>query len=145
MKVKLSLIIAVLAAVASAASADSPAAAGAGGQIGTPSFDSAPPPATPRPSNEFKLGRAKRRGLVVALEVTIPYPGRLAASGKGLKKLRVTRHKVGTFTVKLRLTDAGLDALRGSRNRRLKVEVAFVFTPSGGVSRAKTREITFRS
>jgi hypothetical protein len=114
------------------------------GAAAGPSAATGPPP-TPQPSNQFQLGRARQEGLTVALEATIPDPGRLAASGEQLKKVTVARKRVGTFTVRLKLTAAGLRTLRGSRGHRLKVEVAFVFTPTGGMPRAKTREVTFRA
>jgi hypothetical protein len=115
------------------------------GAAAGPSAATSPPPPTPQPSNQFELGRARQEGLAVALEVTIPDPGRLVASGKQLRKVRVARKRVGTFTVRLKLTAAGLRALRRSRRHRLTVGVAFVFTPIGGTSRAKARGVTFRA
>ena len=114
------------------------------GAAADPSAATSPPP-TPQPSNQFELGRARQEGLAVALEVTIPYPGSLVASGKQLQKVRLARKRVGTFTLRLRPTAAGLRALRESRRQTLKVRVAFVFAPTGGMPRTKTRAVTFRA
>ena len=90
---------------------------------------------TAEPSNKFTIGAAKPQGTGVALKVTVPGPGTLAASGKDLKKTKASPRGAGTLSLKLKLSGAGQKALK--RHHKIKVKVKVTFTPSGG--KAKTR------
>lgn len=106
-------------------------------------FKATPPP--PPPCNKVTLGKAKPRGTAVTLKVTIPCPGKLVATGKRMRTLRMKVGAAGTVTMTLKLTAAGLRPLKASKNHRLKVRVTVTFTPrDNGTVIAQRKTVTFR-
>ncbi len=98
---------------------------------------------TQEPSNKFTLGAAKPQGTAVALKVTVPGPGTLAASGKDLKKTKASPRRAGTLSLKLKLSGAGQKALK--RHHKIKIKVKVIFTPSGGKANTATKTVTFKA
>jgi sugar lactone lactonase YvrE len=94
----------------------------------------------PCPSNQFSLGKVKRnkkKGTAI-LPVTVPGPGKVTMSGKGVK--RVARTSAADRTARavaagtLRLTIKSKGKARGklSRRGRAKLKVSVTFTPTNG-------------
>jgi hypothetical protein len=109
----------------------------------TATFKATPPP--PPPCNKVTLGSAKRRGTSVMLKVTIPCPGKLVATGRRMRTLRMKVGGSGTVTMTLKLTAAGLRALKESKTHRLKVKVTVTFTPrDNGTVIARRKTVIFR-
>jgi len=76
------------------------------------------------------LGALRLKGTKATLQVTVPGPGSLSASGNGLAPAKVGAKRVGTVTLPLTLDKAGKRAL--ARKGRLAVKVHLTFKPSGG-------------
>jgi hypothetical protein len=107
------------------------------GQTGTPPY------CAPLPPNNFTIGRIKHGNRYVEVRVKLPGAGTLAAHGRQLKNAKITVNAAGTYTLKLELNCKGRQALRQSKDHKLKIKVTFTFTPVGGEPRTKTRLITF--
>jgi hypothetical protein len=91
-----------------------------------------------------KLGRASARGATVTLEATVPGPGTLTASAKGLKPAHVSSTDAGAVTLRLRLGASGRRALAKRGSGRLALRVAVTFKPSDGSSATTAhRTVTF--
>lgn len=99
------------------------------------------PPPNPRLAFKLGSGKPKREG-AVALSLTVPAPGALAASGAHLLRARTKVAAAGPATLLLRLDRAGLRALRIKRHIEVKVQVTF--TPAGGKARSLEKVVGFR-
>jgi hypothetical protein len=79
---------------------------------------------------------AKKR--TATLSVRIPAPGTVTVAGKGLKKVKKSFAKAGTYKVKTKLTKKGVKALRKAlkakkkSKRKLSVKTTAVFVPKKG-------------
>jgi hypothetical protein len=75
---------------------------------------------------------------VATLSVRVPAPGTFTVSGKGLKKVRGSASKAGTYKVRTKLTKAGLKklkkALRAKKKskRKLLVKATANYSPRKG-------------
>jgi hypothetical protein len=99
----------------------------------------------PPPSNQFtlhKVGHPKTG--VVTIRIKVSSPGIVTATGKRMTKTKGRAKAAGTFTLRLRLTKKGMQVLRQSRGRQLRVRLSFSFTPTGGTARKKTKKLIFR-
>ena len=113
---------------------------------------SPPPPPAPgaaltQPKPRVIVDGKPRAGSdgTVTISIKVSGPGLVSASGKGVKGLRVHVAKAGRVRLKLKLNASGREALRKSRNGRLKVKVKITFTPRGGKAVQATKRVTFRS
>jgi len=94
-----------------------------------------------RPPNEFAIGRLsrnRRRGTAV-LAVSVPWAGRLALSGKGVRK--AVRRPQRPATVKLPIVARGAARRRLRTQGAARVSLAITFTPSGGEVRVERKRV----
>jgi len=96
------------------------------------------------PSNAFSIGNATVKGSTATLKLTLPGPGKLQASGAKTKAATTTIAKAGTQTVQIKLSGAGLKALRKAKRRTLAVKVQLRFTPTDGQAATQTATVTFK-
>ena len=96
------------------------------------------------PSNDFSMGKATVTGASATLQLSLPGPGKLQASGAKTKSTSITVAKAGSQTVQLKLNSAGLKALRKAKRRTLTVKVQLRFTPAGGQAATQTATLTFK-
>lgn len=95
-----------------------------------------------RPSNEFRIGRLslnRRRG-TAALAVSVPGPGRLVLSGKGVG--RAVKRPRRAATVKVPIVARGRTRRRLMRLGAAHVLLAIAFTPNDGDARVKRKRVT---
>lgn len=110
----------------------------------TPGLIGVPPP----PSNQFtvatKAHRHPKRGFIT-VRVNVPFAGVLRqapAAGSPVRRASMTLSGGGPVTVKVQLTKKALKRLK--RRGKMKVRVAFTYTPSGGTARTKITSYRFR-
>ena len=86
------------------------------------------------PSHNLRLGRIvrNRRKGTATVPVTVSGPGKLALSGRGIRK--TTRRAVGKETIELPVVPRGSTAKSLSRHGHVKVHVTIAFTPYGATS-----------
>lgn len=82
------------------------------------------------------------KGSTLTLLVSVPTKGRIAISGSGLRPLKRSISKAGTYTLKLHLDPKGQAAV--SHKRRLKVRVHLSFHPTSGTGSPTAVTVTFR-
>jgi hypothetical protein len=91
-----------------------------------------------------KLGKASARGATVILEATVPGPGTLTATAKGLRPARAGSADAGSVTLRLRLGASGRKALAKRGSGRLALRVAVTFRPSDGTAAGTaSKTVTF--
>jgi PKD domain len=94
--------------------------------------------------NHFTIGKLKRnrkRG-TATLTVTIPEPGAIVASGKGIKKATVRAAKGGALKVPLKAVGKGLKRLKA--NGRLKAKLKIAYSPVGGDTSTQQHRVTLQ-
>lgn len=101
------------------------------------------PPAPTPPSNAAKPGAVKPNSGGATLTVTVPGPGALVASGKGLVSVTVQAKKAGPVQLALKLTSAEKKTL--AKKGKVTIKVKIVFTPTGGSPGVTTKSITFKA
>ena len=77
------------------------------------------------------------KGRAATIDVSVPAPGRLMATGGGLSKATKKASKAGIVTVKLTLTTVEAAFLAKHHGRKLKTTIELRFYPKSG-SRLKT-------
>jgi hypothetical protein len=94
------------------------------------------------PSNDFKIGKLKldRKKGTGKLAVTVPGPGEVVLSGKGVAKARKRAVRAGT--VQLPVKAVGKLAKRLKSKGKAKLPATVTFTPEGGSSSAQRRGLT---
>jgi len=99
---------------------------------------------SPRPSNVFRLGRARldRRKGLATVPVTVPGPGSLLLTGRGVRRLLRSAPRAGKVTLALRPTKKERGRLRKTGGIRVKFTVAF--TPRGGEAASRDGRVTLR-
>lgn len=126
-----------------------PAAAGVPESPSQVLVPSPPGPVAPAPgaaaTNRFTLGKAQLKGGTATLQVDVPGPGTVSASGAHLKAVTTRAKGAGPVALKLKLTSAGLKALHRSKGKRLQVKIAIVFQPSGGSASTESRTVVFKT
>jgi hypothetical protein len=103
-----------------------------------------PPPPVAAPSNAFTLGKPrlnKKKGTAKE-PVTVPGPGEITLTGKGVKGSSLAAGTAGTVNLPVKPN--------GKKKRKLnsvgsvKVKVAVTFTPTGGVANSQNRKVTLK-
>lgn len=111
------------------------------GSLGTPCGSSGEGATTRSP---FALGRVKldrRRGTAL-LPVSVPAPGSLAMTGRGVARVSVPVKRAGKVQLTVRASGKAKHKLL--RTRRVTVKVEVTFTPNRGRPVTKTTDITLR-
>jgi streptogramin lyase len=95
-----------------------------------------------KPANSFTLSRPKRgkRDGSATLIATVPGPGTLRLTGKGIKKLTESVTHSGKVTLTIRPDSRTKRTLE--RTRKKKVTAIVTFTPVGGDPNTKTKPFT---
>lgn len=96
------------------------------------------------PSNLIKLGKLKlnRKKGTATLAVTVPGPGKLVLSGKGLKKVTKAAKKAGLVSLLVKAVGKAQKSLAKVGKAKLKAKVTF--TPTGGTAASKTKSLTLK-
>lgn len=118
-----------------------------GGATGPAGNDVARDPTTVRPaSNAFSLGKARRAGKAVVIDVTVPGAGDLTGDDAGAKNAikRARASANGPGTVRLRLAPTRKAKRKLKAKGRLKARAAVTFEPAGGEAATQTTRIKFR-
>lgn len=103
------------------------------------------PGPTPKPDNHFTLRKVRHpRTGVVTIQIKVPGPGAIAASGGLMTSAKLGVAAAGAYTMTLELTAKGMEELESSPGRQLRVRVTFAFTPTGGTTRKKVKKLIFR-
>jgi hypothetical protein len=98
------------------------------------------------PPSSLELAKITSKGTAATLDVLVPHQGKLSASGKWLRPVEPVTVDAGEAKLRLRLSKAGVAALRGTRHRKLGVEVTVTFQPSGrGKVEVAKGSVTFRA
>jgi hypothetical protein len=97
-----------------------------------------------KPVNSFTLSRARRnkRDGTAALIATLPGPGTLRLTGKGIKKLTKSVTHPGQVTLTIRADSRTKRRLK--RTGEKKVTAIVTFTPVGGDPNTQTKPFTLR-
>jgi len=96
------------------------------------------------PSNAFTLGpttRNKKKGIAF-ITATVPNPGALAVSGKGLK--RVAKTASGPGDVKLKIKAKGQKEQKLNETGKVKVTPTISYTPTGGDLSTQSRKLKLK-
>jgi hypothetical protein len=88
--------------------------------------------------------RRKLKGNTLILTVQTFAPGRLIAKGKNLKTASRRVRKASTTTLKLKLSRAGLNAVRAHRRLKLRVKVRFLPSHKGEPGSSASTTIKLR-
>jgi hypothetical protein len=100
-------------------------------------------PASP-PSNLFSLGKPKRnqkRG-TAKLPVSVPGPGSLLLTGRGVVKRRKAVAAAGTVRLLIKATGGAKKTLDATGKRRVKATVTY--TPTGGIAKSKSKQLILK-
>lgn len=114
---------------------------GEGSAGGSPVPSPAPAPGAAPASPGLRLGKPKlnRRRGTATLAVTVPGPGRVALSGRGVVAVKKSARRAGSVTLPVR--PARKARRRLLRAGRVAVEVAIAFTPVAGPTLHATRTL----
>ena len=104
-----------------------------------------PPTLPPPPPNNFSVGQATAKGTSAALQISVPGPGTISASGKDLKPATTIVTGAGKISLKLKLTSAGAKALKKAKGHKLKLKVKITFQPTGGSAATTSKNLMFKS
>jgi NHL repeat. len=105
-----------------------------------------PPPTTAigKPLNQFSFGKLtlnKKKGTAI-LAVTVPGPGALVLSGKGIHRFKATAKKAGNVRLAIKLV--GKAKRRLVKTGKAKVKAQARFTPTGGTSLTRARTLNLK-
>jgi hypothetical protein len=104
------------------------------------------PPTLPPPApNNFSVGQATAKGTSAALQISVPGPGTISASGKDLKPATTIVTGAGKVSLKLKLSSAGAKALKKAKGHKLKLKVKVTFQPTGGSPATTSKNLMFKS
>jgi hypothetical protein len=84
------------------------------------------------------IGKVTVKKRAASLRVRIPAPGSVTISGKGLKKVKKSFTKSGTFSIRTKLTKKGVKALqkklkaKKKSKRKLVVKTTAIYSPKKG-------------
>jgi hypothetical protein len=95
-----------------------------------------------RPSNEFRIGRLslnRRRGTAV-LALYVPGPGKIALSGRDVRK--TVRRPIRAGTVKIPIAARGKARRKLQRLGAVHLRLAIAYTPIGGDTRVIRKRVT---
>ena len=109
-----------------------------------PPISISPPPSIPAPpSNKFSVGSVTAKGTTAALQVSVPGPGTVSASGKDLKPAKAVASGEGAVSLKLKLSAAGTKALKKAKGHKLKLKTTITFQPIGGAAASASKSVMF--
>jgi hypothetical protein len=105
-----------------------------------------------------QITRAKVSRRTATLSVRAPGRGTLTLSGKGIKKVKKTVKAGGTYKIRVKLSKAGVKALKKARKsktkskRKLVVKVKAAYAPTKGMAAggspvkasSTTKKVTFK-
>jgi hypothetical protein len=103
-----------------------------------------PAPRVSPPSNQFTVNQVVAKGTSATLHVSVPGPGTVSVSGKEMKAATAGSSGAGTVALKLKLTGAGLKALKKVKSHKLTVKIRVTFQPIGGSPGTTSRTVTFK-
>ncbi len=122
-----------LAPALNTAAAGRTAAAGIAGPLG------------PTTAAGLRVGRPSSRAATVVLPATLPGPGTVAVSGRGVKDASASSSQAGPITLHLHLSRRGARALAHSKSGALSTRLTVAFSPSGGGSGSVVgKTVTFK-
>lgn len=118
-------------------------AAGAGSEATSAGGDAGPPAAGTSGLQLGAVGVGPNGTVLVS--ATLPGPGTVTASAKGLRAARASRAQAGPLVLRLHLAPTGRKALAKSKTARLAVPVKISFRPSlGGAGSVIGKTVTFK-
>jgi hypothetical protein len=101
-------------------------------------------PAAATPDSTFRILKAHVSGHSATLTLSVLAPGSLSVAGTSRTgAAHVSASAAGNVTVTVRLSKAGVKALKKARNRRLGVPVRVSFTATGAAASSQSRSLTF--
>lgn len=106
------------------------------------------PTVAPAPSNQFTLpakAKANAKKGFITVKVTVPGRGVMKvgpAAGSPVRKISTSITAAGAVKVKVMLTKKGLKKLK--RLGKMKVNISFTYTPTGGTALKKTKKYLFK-
>jgi hypothetical protein len=98
------------------------------------------------PSNVFTLGtptRNRKKGVAV-VPVTLPNPGRIAVTGKGVKVVGGTKKPLPTGTTALRVKAKGKQKRKLRTTGKVKLLATFSYTPTGGAQSTQALKLKLK-
>jgi hypothetical protein len=113
------------------------------GSGGAPPPQLTPPPLVPSGKLTVRPATATASG-AATVKVGVSGAGKIKASGNQLKVASSSSGAAGTVTLSLKLTGAGMKALKKAKSHKLSVKVTFVFQPVGGTPVTTTKAVVFR-
>ena len=102
------------------------------------------PPVSTSPSNLISFGKpklSKKRG-TAKLPVTVPGPGTLLLTGRGVVKQKKTAAAAGT--VKMLVKVKGKKKKTLDTTGKLQVKVKVTYTPTGGTANSKSKKLVLK-
>jgi hypothetical protein len=109
-----------------------------------PPHEVVPPHGAAPPSNQFRFGKLtlnKKKG-TAALVVTVPGPGGLVLSGKGIHRAVATASGAGSVKLAVKLT--GKAGRKLETTGRAKVRTQTTFTPTGGSALTQAKILSLK-
>jgi hypothetical protein len=102
------------------------------------------PPVDPPIANNFDIGKPKLNKTkgTAKVSVTLPGPGKLMVTGKGVAKKRYSPTAAGIVKVLVKAKGKKADTLNATGKVRLKVK--FTYTPTGGLAKVKIKRVILR-
>jgi PKD repeat protein len=94
--------------------------------------------------NSFTIGKLKRNRKkgTATLTVTVPEPGSVVVSGKGIRKATVRTTKAGALKVPLKAGGKGLKRL--NEKGKLKARLKIAYSPDGGDTSTQQHSVTLQ-
>ena len=98
----------------------------------------------PPPSNDFTLGKPKlnKRKGTATIAATVPGPGNLLLSGKGLRKRTKTAKGAGRVKLTVKGTSKTVKKLKRKGKARVKAKVTY--TPTDGTANTESKKLTLK-
>jgi hypothetical protein len=93
---------------------------------------------------EIAVRRVAVRGTRATLSISVPSPGVLHVSGRGIARKKLRARSEGVVTLRLSLSKKGRRMLHGSRTGKLSIRVILHFTSADGSTVVTKKIVTFR-
>lgn len=93
---------------------------------------------------EIAIRRVRVHGTRATLAVSVPAPGLLRASGHGIVKAKLRARSEGLVSLHVTLSPKGKSMLRKSKEGRLSVHLALLFTSADGSKTTAKKIVTFK-
>lgn len=103
-----------------------------------------PPPPVAAPSNLFTLGKPKlnKKKGTAKEPVTVPGPGEITLTGKGVKSSSLAASAAGTVNMPVKPNGKKKQKLNSVGSA--KVTVSVTYTPTGGVANSQSRKVVLK-